>query len=287
VCLTGPTFANTLVDAWAGVQQSLGASEGSEKLAPALQHLLAEKHELGLSRISAFSSALTYAAQTEENQKVKRLLLRSAIELDPLLPTPRFVSSRVYWKQESYVEALGDFSTGLLNIIRDFDTRRLLNASLVPWLLLTMALAVGLTMLIYCLRFVRLIAGDALFLSQKIFSPVNAAVLAVVILLLPLCAGLGPVWELVYLFALSWSYTKIRERIATALMLVFLVIFMPALSIWQHSMLGEVPLAQRVTEILEMRLGDFSYLRAFSEISAEMDNSAAYLFVSGELFRIH
>jgi len=287
VLSTAPAFANTLVDAWAGVQQSLNTSGSTDKLVPALQHLLAEKHGLGLSRISAFSSALTYAAQTEENPNIRRLLLRSAIELDPLLPTPRFVSSHVYWKNGAYVEALGEFSTGLLNIIRDFDTRRLLLASLVPWLMLTMALAIGMTMLIFSLRFVRLIAGDALFLSQKIFGQVNAAVLAIVILLLPLCAGLGPVWELVYLFVLSWSYTKIRERIASVLMLVFLVILMPTLSIWQHSMLGEIPLAQRVTDILEMRLGDYSSLRAFSEISRDLENSAAYHVVSGELFRIH
>jgi len=287
VLFTFPATANTLVDAWAGVQQSLGSTGNNEKLAPALRHLLAEKHGLGLSRISAFSSVLTYAAQIEEDPKIQRLLLRSAIEMDPLLPTPRFISSRQYWENGAYVEALGEFSTGLLNIVRDLDTRRLLVASLVPWLLLTMALAIAMTMLIFSLRFVRLIAGDALFLSQKIFSRVNAAVLAIVILLLPLCAGMGPAWELVYLFVLSWSYIKIREHVAGVLMLAFLVVLMPALNIWQHSMLGEIPLAQRVTEVLEMRLGDFSSLRAFSEISRELENSAAYHVVSGELFRIH
>jgi len=281
------TEANTLIDAWSGVQQTLGESSDSGRLTTALQHLLKERRDLGLRRIPSFSRALSYAADSQEDPAIRNLLLRTAKELDPLLPTPRFLAAEMEWERGRFVEALGEFSTGVLNLFRDPSSRRLVLASLLPWWSLALALSVTLTMLILTLRYFRLIVMDSVHLSEKIFSRANAVVLAIVIVGLPLCAGMGPLWELIYLFALTWSYTTFRHRMTGAVMVLVLALLMPLLITWQRHGLTEEPLLGRVSEMLEKRVGDFNSLRAFSELSRDIEPSAAYHIVSGELFRIH
>lgn len=279
--------ANTLIDAWSAVQQSLGNPQESGKLAPALKRLMAEKESLGLERIPTFSRALCYAGVNSDDPKQRLLLFRGARGLDPLLPGPRFLSANDALKDRKFVEALGEFSTGVLNLFRDPPVRRLLAVSLVPWFSLSLVLAVVLTMFVTTLRFFRLIVADAFFLSKKMFSTPNALALATVIVLLPLCAGLGPVWELVYLFALTWIYMGLKERLAGGIMLLLLALLMPVLGFWQQSMLVTPALGSRIENMLEMRVGDFSVLRAFSELSRDLEKSAAFHVVSGELLRMH
>ena len=279
--------ANTLIETWSGVQQVLGNPEESGKLGPALQRLLEEKKNLALRRIPSFSRALSSAAAEAGDQEIRRLLLRGAKEMDPLLPSPRFLSAKDEWAQGQIVGALGEFSTGVLNLFRDQPTRRLLGLSIVPWLCISLLLGIGLTMLLFDLRFIRLIIMDALHLAGKMFGSANALVLALVIVVLPLCGGLGLVWELVFLFVLTWSYIKFKERIAGIVMLFVLFLVMPALNIWTQSMLVTPPLGDQVREMLEKRQGNFSVLRAFTELTRDLDKSAAFHVVSGELLRMH
>jgi len=279
--------ANSLIEAWSGVQQILGNPDEHDRLAPALQRLMAEKRDLALKRIPAFSRALSMAAMDTEEEEVRRLLLRGAREMDPLLPGPRFLSARDEWTHGRRVEALGEFSNGVLNFFRDCQSRRMLMLSVLPWLCLTLLLGIGLSMLIFDLRFIHLMAMDAHQLGQKMFGPSNAVVFALVIMLLPLCGGLGPVWELVFLFALTWSYVELRERMTGVLMLVILMLIMPALNIWMHSRLTSPPLGARVQEMLEERQCDFSVLRAYRDLSRDLEKSPAFHLVAGELLRMH
>lgn len=279
--------ANTLIEAWSGVQQALGNPDESEKLAPALKLLLEEKKDLALLRIPSFSRALTAAAEESSDAKIRRVLLRGAKELDPLLPSARFLAAREEMARGSYVGALGEFSTGVLNLLRDQGTRRFFGLSLIPWFSLSLLLGIVMTILIFDLRYLRLIFMDALHLSRKVFGSSNAVVLAVVIVLLPLCGGLGLIWELLFLFALTWSYTALRNRLAGSVVLIVLVVLMPVLNIWTHAMLHSPPLGEQVTEMLEERMCDFGVLRAFSDLSRDLGNSAAFHVVSGELLRMH
>jgi len=229
--------ANTLIESWSGVQQALGNPHDSAKLGPALKSLLDEKKDLALTRIPAFSRALSCAAEETSSMEVRGLLLRGAEELDPLLPAPRFLSAKQAFAQGRMVRALGEFSTGILNLFRDQPTRRLLGLSLIPWISISLLIAFVMAILLFDLRFFRLLMMDALHLAKKVFGPSNAVVLALVIVFLPLCGGLGLVWELVFLFALTLSYTEFKNRVACVVMLIVLVFLMPVLRVWTHSML--------------------------------------------------
>lgn len=282
-----PASANTLIELWPGVQQAMGNPSESAKLGPALKLLLDEKKNLAVRRIPAFSRALTCAAEESSDLEVRHLLLRGAKELDPLLPAPRFLSARLDFRQGKFIAALGEFSTGVLNLFREQPTRRLLGLSMIPWLCLTLLVCIVLTVVLFDLRFIRLLMMDALHLSKKIFGPANALVLAVAIVFLPLCGGLGLFWELVFLLALTWSYTEIKNRFAGVAILIVMVFMMPVLKGWTHSMLRTQSLGEQVRKMLEDRQCDFSVLRGFRELSRDLDNSAAFHVVSGELLRMH
>ncbi len=277
--------ANPLFDAWGEVQNSL-ATDQEENLEVGLQRLLMAKKELGLKRVTPFAEALT-AASLDRPGPVGSLLLESAKRLDPLLPAPRFMMGRRAWGSGNRVKALGEFANGGVNMMRLPSVRRAVISSCIPWILMTLGLSVVAAIVIQVVVFFRLISVDAYILGLRLFSRINALIFASVVVTLPLFAGLGPVWVLLYLFALVWIYMAVPQRIAAGVSLCVIVVTVPLLGFWHQTCLVPTQLQERIVEVLSKRKADFVTLREFIELEPEFEGSAAYHVVAGELLRLH
>ncbi len=277
--------ANPLFDAWGHVQNAL-AVDHEQNLEVGLQRLLIAKKELGLNRVTPFAQALTEASIGRPGP-VGDLLLESAKRLDPLLPGPRFMMGRRAWESGDRVKGLGEFANGAVNMMRLRSVRRAVISSCIPWILITLGLAVVAAIVVQVVVFFRLIAADAYILGLGLFSRINALIFAAVVVTLPLFAGLGPVWVLIYLFSLVWIYMASFQRIVAVISLVVIAVIVPLLGLWQNVCLVPAKLQDRVVEALSERKADFVTLREFIDLEMEFEGSAAYHIVAGELLRLH
>ncbi len=277
--------ANPLFDSWGQVQNALAVDQ-EQNLEVSLQRLLIVKKELGLDRVTPFAQALTEASVGRPGP-VGNLLLESAKRLDPLLPGPRFMMGRRAWKSGNRVKGLGEFANGAVNMVRLRSVRRAVISSCIPWILITLGFSVVAAIVVQVVAFFRLIAADAYILGLRLFSRINALIFAAVVVSLPLFAGLGPVWVLIYLFSLIWIYMASFQRIAAVISLVVIALIVPLLGLWQNVCLAPAQLQDRVIEVLTERKADFVTLREFIDLETEFEGSAAYHIVAGELLRLH
>ncbi len=280
-----PVSSNSLVDSWAGVQQALVSSEAT-KLEAELQRLLTETRELGIRRATPYAAALS-AAVSDRPDDVASVVIQACKRLDPVLPAPRFQAGRLAWRRGDRIEAVGELATGTVNLFRHEPTRRGIISSTVPWVISTCALVIVAIILIQTGRFIRLTGSDAYYLGSLLFGQVNAVIFACVALTLPLFAGLGPVWALVYLFSLTWVYMSRSQRATAVVSLAFFGMLTPALEVWKNICLDQVPLETRVERMLVQRSIDFATLREFTELEGSLDQSAHFHVVAGELLRTH
>ncbi len=277
--------ANPLFDAWGQVQNALAVDQ-KQNLEIGLQRLLIAKKEVGLDRVTPFAEALTEASVGRPGP-VGSLLLESAKRLDPLLPGPRFMMGRRAWDSGNRVKGLGEFANGAVNMMRLRSVRRAVISSCIPWVLITLGFSVVAAIAVQAVAFFRLITADAYILGLRLFSRINALIFAAVVVSLPLFAGLGPVWVLIYLFSLVWIYMASSQRIAAVISLVVIAVIVPLLGLWQNVCLVPAQLQDRVVEILSERKADFVTLREFIDLEMEFEGSAAYHIVAGELLRLH
>ncbi len=277
--------ANPLFKAWGEVQSALEVGNEDE-LEVGLGRLLKAKSDLGLRRVPPFADALAEASINRQGP-IGNVLLETAKRLDPQLPGPRFMMGRRAWNSGLHVKGLGEFANGAANMVRLPSVRRMLVISAVPWILMTLGLSLAAAVLVQIVAFVRLVVADSYILGLVLFSRINALIFASVVVTLPLFAGLGPVWVVVYLFAHMWIYMPAVQRVVGGITLCLIAIIVPLLEGWQQGFLISPSLHRRIVDVLSERMADFSTLREFIELEVEFDESAAYHLVAGELLRLH
>jgi hypothetical protein len=155
------------------------------------------------------------------------------------------------------------------------------------WSTFSVAISFLVMMVAVTLRHLRAMAHDARELGGVLFRPANAWVFTFVVLLLPIFAGLGPLWLLVYLFCASWIYLSIPLRIWAALACLMLMFMVPVLSWVQNRLLQMPTLADRVSVMLDERMIDYSTLRDVVDLEPTFSETYHYHMILGELFRMH
>lgn len=279
-----PAQAN-LLDVWNEVQSNLAAGdlEGADRAAQVLRE---RATELEVWRMTPFAAALVQWAEShpEEDREAALALAR---RLDPDYPSTFFSSARLAWQRGAWGEAFADYLTGWFKLIGFEMKRRLLGAVLTLWLATALAMTFLAMMMTMTLRHLRSLAFDARELGGKLFNPANAWVFGIVLLLLPIFAGLGPLWLAVYLFSLSWIYFGQALRIWAFVACVLLALFMPVLAFVQHHDLRLSQLDERLCSMLDERQLDFSTLREMAHLTDELDGVALYHLIYGEMLRMH
>ena len=273
------------MDAWLHVQE--GFAEGQiEDVDEALRALKDEATELDPRRMPSFAAA-SVAWAVDHPGEQGEAVLRTARELDPELPSTYFFQSRWSWRQGSWVRAAGQYLAGFRALYEFEQTRRLMFAWLVLWAVLAVAASFLVMMPIIILRHFRQLVYDGREIGARAFRPANAWVFAVVVVLLPLFAGLGPIWLFVYLFVLSWVYLDKPLRIWMGVACGVLAVSPLALEATQDFFLRSLPLAARVSTMLDERQVDFSTMREFADLESEYAGEPRYHLILGELLRMH
>ncbi len=284
VAIWTPAQANIL-DTWQEVEANL--NEGDVASAEmAIGTLQEEAVELEVRRMTGFAAALVSWAELHPGAEGESML-RAAKQLDPDYPSSYFLASRWSADKGASISAFKQRATGWVKLI-DFDpTRRVVGAWTAMWAIFSLAAALVTIIFVLIIRHLRSVAFDARDLGGKIFRPANAWVFALVIVLLPLFAALGPVWLAAYIFILTWPYLSRPLRIWSFVGCLLLAMVGPALAWVQHEILQTEPMMNRVGTMLDERQSDFSTLREFAEVGDELDDIADYHLILGELFRMH
>jgi tetratricopeptide (TPR) repeat protein len=284
VAASGPARAN-LLDTWQEVQSHLATGDrtGAEQAIAALQE---EAVELEIRRMPAFAAALVTWSEAHPGADGEAIL-RAAMQLDPDYPSSYFLASKWMSEKGAWTSAVKESITGWIALFKYESTRKAVVAGVALWVVFAAVGALVALIIVTTVRHLRGIVFDARDLGGKIFRSANAWVFALVLLLLPVFAALGPVWLAVYLFALSWSYLSQAQRIWAFVACLVLAFAGPALAWVQREVLQLEPLMSRVGTMLDERQSDFGTLREFSDLGSELDEVPDYHLILGELLRMH
>ncbi len=276
--------ANVL-DTWQEIQESLVAGN-TPAMERAIGLLEEQAAELEIRRMTAFAGALVVWAEANPGADGETAL-RSAKRLDPQYPPIYFLEARWDRERGSWTAAVSNYLRGWIALFKYEPSRRIVGVWLTLWIVFSLALVLFAMMVMVILRHIRTLVFDLRQLGGRLFHPANAWVFAVVVLMLPLFAGLGPVWLVVYLFAMCWAYLSQPLRIWAFAACMVLAFVAPTLAWVQADALQYPPLTTRVGTVLDERQVDFSILREFSNVETELEDLASYHLILGELLRMH
>jgi len=271
-------------EAWLEVQEVLSASDDRSLEEPA-DDLIQAAQEIDLQRMPPYASAMV--AWSIAHPQAGNAALETAVRLDPKQPAAYFLLSQRHWEDGARARSAEWYLKGWWASLRQEVTRRHLFMSVGIWLIIGAAVSGLAVLLVLMLRTIRRSAFDAMAVGGMVFERANAVVFGFVLLLLPLFAGLGPIWLLVYLFVLGWVYLDDSQR-AVAMVVCVTLALVPALAEgWQRVLLRVPPVADRVEVMLDDRCLDPSALREFLELKEHFSGDPSYHLILGELLRIH
>jgi tetratricopeptide (TPR) repeat protein len=275
----------TVMDSWQDVQSDLSSGD-TGGAGEAIRTLQDEAAELDVRRMTPFAAALVAWAEANPGPDGE-MMLEAARDLDPEYPSSYILEARWGWDDGNYMDAVRNYVSGWIALFRYEPTRRDIDAWLILWVISAVAVTLLVMIVVVILRHLRGMVYDARSLGGRLFRPANAWVLAVVVVLLPLFAGLGPVWLAVYLFAMSWVYLKQPLRICAFAACLILALLGPMLAWVQHDALKSLEFIDRVGTMLDERQIDFSTLGEYSGLESELDDVGSYHLIFGELLRMH
>ncbi len=281
---TGSAWASIL-EAWAGVQQALLVQDEAE-LEERLGLLREEARAVGVERMTPYAAALAAWASRHPG-KLGEIARSAAEDLDPRLPLSAMLAAQWRWSEGAYLRAAGWYLNGVARFVRYERTQRALLIATGLWLLAAFAVASLVAMAVVVLGCLNRLWSDAVRLGDSMLRRANAVVFAVVLVALPLFGGFGPVWWLVYLFALTWCYFDVKGRVVAAVTTFLLAAVVPAAMLWQASLLRWPPVTERVAGMLEDRRVDLSTLRELADAEEAFRGQAKGHLILGELLRMH
>ena len=276
---------STLAESWLRVQQAL-ASQDYEALDQRILEFQQAADDVAVRRLTPYADALVTWAKDHPSPLAESVARRARV-LDPELPSSYFLLSRIQWERRQWPGAVRTYLAGWWAMFLFEPTRRALVSSVGTWLAAALAWTLLAAIVIQALAYLRQLSHDAVEVSAMVIRRPNAQVLALALLGLPVFFGFGPLWLVMYLFAMTWIYMGTGQRLAAVVTCCVLAVVVPAIAIWQ----GWYPLGastrDRVATMLEERSVDPSTLREFSELEPELEGFAPYHMVLGELVRMH
>jgi len=275
----------TLNEGWARVQEALEAGD-AEALELGAEQFAALAKDLGVRRSTPYSRALLSWSENEGGP-LAQAAARWAERLDPDSPDVSFHQARVDWDRRSYLAAARAYLRGCFLLSKSWSSRRLILISAIPLFLLALAGALVVGIVFQTVRFLPELFHDGWELGRLLFSRNNAIVFAAVVVLLPVFAGLGPLWLLAWLFVLCWSYLGTKDRITAGVFWLLALALVPLNEVWLHRGLRPAGApAEAVSMILEQR-ADPAVVRELNDLGSAFDGSSSYHLVMAAVFRMH
>lgn len=277
--------AVSLPEAWLSVQARLVAGD-LDGVTEELAELRSVADAVQAERLTPYARALVTEAASRDREAAVRLLAE-AMALDAQLPSARFALAARRWADGERVAAAGAYGAGWMALLRSETGGAALAKSVVVWAVLGVTTGLLSVLLAQTLRGVRRVAYDALWIGRSVFDSANAWVFAVVLFVLPLFAGLDPLWVGVYLAVMGWVYLSRVQRSVGIAAVVLLALAVPALEAWQQLALHGPTLPQRVSDMLRERRVDLATLRELSSLEEDFAGDEDYHVVVGEMYRMH
>jgi tetratricopeptide (TPR) repeat protein len=277
--------ASTLAESWLRVQQAL-ASQDYEVLDQRILEFQQAADDVAVRRLTPYADALVTWAKDHPSPLAESVARRARV-LDPELPSSYFLLSRIQWERRQWLAASKTYFTGWWAMFLFEPSRRALLLSIGTWLAATLAWTLLAAILIQALGFLRQLSHDAVEVSSLVIRRPNAYLLALALLGLPVLFGFGPLWLLMYLFAMTWIYMAAGQRVAAVVSCCVLALVLPAIALWQGWYSLGACTRDRIATMLDERSLDPSTLREFSELEPELEGIAPYHMVLGELVRMH
>ncbi|MCJ7753688.1 MAG: hypothetical protein MUP13_03915 [Thermoanaerobaculales bacterium] len=285
VASIAPVVEAGLLDTWQEVQENLAAGDAGAA-EQSIQILQEQAAELEVWRMPAFAAALVSWAESNPGA-AGEAMVRAARQLDPNYPSIYFLEAKWFRGRGATMDAIKSYVAGWKALLIYEPTRRDVVAMFLLWTTFSVAISFLVMMVAVTMRHLRAMAHDARELGGVLFRPANAWVFTFVVLLLPVFAGLGPLWLLVYLFCASWIYLSNPLRIWAALACLMLIFLVPMLSWVQNRLLQMPTLADRVSVMLDERMIDYSTLRDVVDLEPTFSETYPFHMILGELFRMH
>lgn len=276
--------AASVEEAWLEVQEVLSAPEGRSLQEP-VEDLISAAEEIELHRMTPYAAALV--AWSEAHPDQGGVALETAIRIDPEFPAGYFLMSSRSWAEGARGRSVSWYLKGWLATLQNQVTRRHLVLSTGIWLVLGVGAAALVALVVMMLRTIRQSNHDAMAVGGMIFDGGNAVVFGLVLVLLPLFAGLGPAWLIVYLFAIGWIYLDDSQRTVAVSICVVLALAPVLAEAWQRVMLRTPPVTDRVSVMLDDRQLNPAVLREFIGLKEAFEGDTSYHLVLGELLRMH
>lgn len=283
--LVATASAGTLPEEWQRVQQAL-TTASTPAIEDSVRDLVETAGEVQAHRLTPYARALCAWAEGHGGE-AGWAAVRLAAELDPVLPGPSFLRARWQWRDGELLAATWSYLGGMSKLVAEPESRRLLGVALAGWLLLSLAGALATTVIVQTARYLRETTHDAWELGRSLFHGSNAWVFTAVILLLPIFAGLGPLWLLSWLFLLGWAYLDRFNRVGAVTVTVLLALLGFGFQVWQSVGFLPVDLESRAAAMLEQRQVDLVTLREVADLEPEFEGHGPYQLVLGELLRLH
>lgn len=285
VAAIAPFAEANLLDTWQEVQENLAAGDAGAA-ETSIQVLQEQAAELEVWRMPAFAAALVSWAESNPGA-AGEAMVRAARQLDPEYPPGYFLEAKWQRERGATMDAIVSYAAGWKALALYEPTRRDVGAMFLLWAVFSIAISFVLMMAAVSVRYLRAMVHDARELGEELFRPANAWVFTFVVLLLPVFAGLGPLWLLVYLFCASWIYLSVPLRIWAALACVALIFLVPTLSWTQNRLLQSSDLAERVSVMLDERAIDYATLRDAADLESTFAEVYSFHLILGELYRMH
>jgi hypothetical protein len=239
---------------------------------------------LGLRRLTSYASALVIRASNEPPE-TRLSLLAQAAQLDPGSAEVQLALAEAEFHAGAPLAALAATVRGAVALVSDPRLANLVGPSALLALLPALLAAFGIWAFLSMRRtFARLWhdlneSGSLLRLGN------NAPVFAAIVLGLPLLVAGGPVWLMLWIFALCWAYFSPLQKITGAIALI-VVAATPTLMESAFNRLAHRPNAVvRATEALSERRYDPAALQELDSLSAELGSDPEFYLLQGDCYR--
>jgi len=225
--------------------------------ANALSELKKSAQAVGVHRLSDFSRTATFEGRLAETRGRFERAARAydaALELDDANSDAHFARLAFLLRQGRRSEAASAFPAAFGSLFATRENRLAILSALAVWAASALAASAAAVVVILLVRHHRLAVHSLGETARRFFGAGAALPLGVIIAILPLAFGLGPVWLLLYWGALAFSGSQRGERNVLAAAFLLLGLMVPLLAkVSYENILQRSPLYVAAADLEERR----------------------------------
>lgn len=232
--------------------------------------LVTAGRQLGIRRFPLYAesaASLARQARTQGNEEISAWALKSAATLDPISPNVSFTRADIAAARSQWGEVASSLLDGARNVATDYRARTISKADF----LIVVCVALAATILGFAIalffRYSRSAAHDFRELLSRRMGTGATSVFGYALLFLPLFLWLGPIWLVLYWFALFFGYATRAEKAMIAVAALLAAAIPPLLDFSAYRISGvSNPVVRSAVASIE-RSYDLEAIRRLRELA--------------------